>query len=311
MAQGQFNREEALATLNQHWHKGMAGYNNQEGVVDPEKTNQKETEKQTTMIWECLENFKFIHMWYFTRDSLCKAAKTVWCLDKNETLAITQAVKGNVAVRTANSLITSKNVKLDHHLTYAKYMFTKNHFLMAIENAKWGNDIVDSYNWFFHNLDNHPLQDTGDRVYEDLMNKIAQELDSRDIQLGLEQPGDLGPASPGCASGIKGPNNPTVDDQSHLEDVQGPHDGARVMKEKSNIPFDRSQHQSVQNAWAGTRNIDTEPPVMNCPYGTNPTLPTAPETTKAGWSTEMAKSFAGTSSDHGAAQVFKLWRPEP
>ncbi|KAL4064092.1 hypothetical protein V8B97DRAFT_2011143 [Scleroderma yunnanense] len=208
MAQGQFNREEALATLNQHWHKGMAGYNNQEGAVDPEKTNQKETEKQTTMIWElsqftpnnthehthpnqtmnhhqpisptlstlhtqqqktsnyalkCLENFKFIHMWYFTRDSLCKAAKTVWCLDKNETLAITQAAKGNVAVRTANSLITSKNVKLDHHLTFAKYMFTKNHFLMAIENAKWGNDIVDSYNWFFHNLDNHPLQDTGDR----------------------------------------------------------------------------------------------------------------------------------------------------
>ncbi|KAL4077860.1 hypothetical protein J3A83DRAFT_4087655, partial [Scleroderma citrinum] len=104
-----------------------------------------------------LENFKFIHMWYFTRDGLHEAAKTVQHSDKNKTLAITQAAKGNIAVRAVNSLIASKNAKLDHHLTYAEYMFMKNHFLMTIENAKWGNDVIDSYNWFFHNLNNHPL----------------------------------------------------------------------------------------------------------------------------------------------------------
>ncbi|KAL4070183.1 hypothetical protein V8B97DRAFT_2024187 [Scleroderma yunnanense] len=86
---------------------------------------------------KCLENFKFVHI---------EAAKAVWCSDENEMLAIMQAVKRNVA-----------NAKLDHHLSYIEYMFMKNHFLMVIENAKWGNNVIDSYNWFFHNLDNHPL----------------------------------------------------------------------------------------------------------------------------------------------------------
>ena len=58
--------------------------------------------------------------------------------DKNETLAITQAAEGNITVRSANSLTASKNAKLDHQLTYVKFTFAKNHFLTAIESAKWG-----------------------------------------------------------------------------------------------------------------------------------------------------------------------------
>jgi len=68
-----------------------------------------------------------------------------------------------MTVRAANSLTASKNAKLDHCLTYAEYMFAKNHFLTAIENAKWGNEALDAFNWFFHNLNNHQLQEEGDR----------------------------------------------------------------------------------------------------------------------------------------------------
>ncbi|KAG6329776.1 hypothetical protein ID866_9313 [Astraeus odoratus] len=100
-------------------------------------------------------------MWYFTREGLCKVARTVHWSDENEMLAITQAHEGNITVQAANSLTASKNAKLDHQLSYAEYMFAENHFLIVIENAKWGNKAVDTLNWFFHNIDNHPLQEEG------------------------------------------------------------------------------------------------------------------------------------------------------
>ena len=53
--------------------------------------------------------------------------------------------------------MASKNAKLNHHLLYAEFMYAKNLFLTAINNAKWGKETVDSFNWFFHNLDNHSI----------------------------------------------------------------------------------------------------------------------------------------------------------
>ncbi|KAG6325995.1 hypothetical protein ID866_13094 [Astraeus odoratus] len=41
------------------------------------------------------------------------------------------------------------------------YMYAKNQFLITIKNAKWGNKAINTFNWFFHNLDNHPLWDEG------------------------------------------------------------------------------------------------------------------------------------------------------
>ncbi|KAG6329494.1 hypothetical protein ID866_9594 [Astraeus odoratus] len=108
-----------------------------------------------------LETFKYVPMWYFTREDLWEAARTICWSDENETLAIMQAHKGNVTVRAVNSLAASKNAKLHHQLSYTEYMFTKNHFLVTIKNAKWGNKAVDTFNWFFHNLDNHPLWEEG------------------------------------------------------------------------------------------------------------------------------------------------------
>jgi len=144
---------------------------------------------------------------------------TVRHSDKNETLAITQAAEGNVTVCMANSLTASKNMKLDHQLFYTDFMFAKNHFLTAIESAKWGVKAVDVFNWFFHKLDTHFLQEEGDQgerallhyaacvqldwhdklalgkaynirtINEELLTKIACELDAWDVKVGLEQVG--------------------------------------------------------------------------------------------------------------------------
>ncbi|KAI6156542.1 hypothetical protein BKA82DRAFT_3965370, partial [Pisolithus tinctorius] len=104
-----------------------------------------------------IEAFKFIHMWYFTREGLQDAAQTVRCLEENNTLTITQATEGNVTLCSANSLTTSKNARPDHSLTFTNHMYAKNHFLTCIKNAGWGHQLVDTFNWFFHRIDNHHL----------------------------------------------------------------------------------------------------------------------------------------------------------
>lgn len=113
--------------------------------------------------------------------------------------------------------MASKNAKLNHQLTYSEFMYAKNLFLTAIDNAKWSDDAINSFNWFFHNLDNHPMQEEGDQgeralllyalrarvdwhdkltlckayniatINEDLLAKIARELDSREVRANLEQ----------------------------------------------------------------------------------------------------------------------------
>ncbi|KIN93705.1 hypothetical protein M404DRAFT_48533, partial [Pisolithus tinctorius Marx 270] len=109
-----------------------------------------------------IEAFKFVHMWYFTREGLQEAAHC-HTPKENDTLAITQAGEGNVMLHTVNSLTASRNARLDHNLTFAEYMYAKNHFLTCIDNAGWGNQLVDTFNWFFHRIDNHCLQDHGEQ----------------------------------------------------------------------------------------------------------------------------------------------------
>jgi hypothetical protein len=164
-----------------------------------------------------VEARKHVPLWYFSREGLREAARVVRQSDDNDTLAVTKAEAGQVTVRSAGSLAASKNAKLDHQLTFSEFMYAKNLFLTAIDNAKWGDDTTDSFNWFFHNLDNHPMREEGDRgerallfyasrarldwhdkltlrkaynigtINEDLLAKIAHELDSREVQTNLEQ----------------------------------------------------------------------------------------------------------------------------
>ena len=110
-----------------------------------------------------IEARKHVPLWYFSREGLHEAARVVRQSDENDTLAITKVEAGHVTVQSASSLAASKNAKLDHQLTYSEFMYTKNLFLTAIDNAKWGDDTIDSFNWFFHNLDNHPMREEGDR----------------------------------------------------------------------------------------------------------------------------------------------------
>ena len=104
-----------------------------------------------------IEARKHVPLWYFTREGLREAACTIRQSDDNDTLAVTKSEEGQVSVRSAGSLTASKNVKFDHHLPYAEFMYAKNLFLMAINNVKWGEETVDLFNWFFHNLDNHSI----------------------------------------------------------------------------------------------------------------------------------------------------------
>ncbi|KAH0840181.1 hypothetical protein J3R83DRAFT_1167 [Lanmaoa asiatica] len=104
-------------------------------------------------------------------------------------------------VRAANSLTASKNAKLDHQLPFSEFLFARNHFLMAIQNAKWGDPTVDAFNWFFHNIENHTIQyaligTTNSRqckaynigtIKDELIDRIARELDSKDVRSNLEQ----------------------------------------------------------------------------------------------------------------------------
>lgn len=77
--------------------------------------------------------------------------------EDNDTLTVTRAEEGQVTMCSAGSPPVSKNVKLNHQLTFSEFMYVKNLFLTAIDNAKWGDDTTTSLKWFFHNLDNHPM----------------------------------------------------------------------------------------------------------------------------------------------------------
>jgi hypothetical protein len=80
---------------------------------------------------------------------LREAARTVRQSDENDTLTITKVKEGQVTVRSARSLAASKNAKLDHQLSFSEFMYAKNLFLTAIDNAKWGDDATNAFNWFF------------------------------------------------------------------------------------------------------------------------------------------------------------------
>ncbi|KAL4076809.1 hypothetical protein V8B97DRAFT_2022085 [Scleroderma yunnanense] len=174
MAQGQFTREEALAALNQWWYEGLAGGNHPEEeahLLPPQQHPQAcpLPPEHVPSLVNTLNTINDPHP--VTENPFNYDPKA-----QNETLTITQATEGNIAVQAANSLIASKNVKLDHHLSYAEYMFAKNHFLMAIENdtGEQGECTILQY----------ASRATQKKAYniglinEELMTKIAQELDA-------------------------------------------------------------------------------------------------------------------------------------
>ncbi|KAL4065413.1 hypothetical protein J3A83DRAFT_470327 [Scleroderma citrinum] len=110
----------------------------------------------------CLEMFKYVPLWYFTREGLAEAASIIHIVDeKTEPLTIAQEDEGSVTLKPAHAVGLSKNARLDALLSFTDFLFVKNVFLHCIEEAKWGNVVVDLFNWFFHRLKVHNLQQEG------------------------------------------------------------------------------------------------------------------------------------------------------
>jgi len=163
---------------------------------------------------KCLETFKYVPLWYFTLEGLAEVARVLRQDDAKESLALTQETGTGLSLRPTLSISASKFAKYDHNLTFSKFLFAKNNFLTHFERAKWPGLVVDSFNWFFYNLETHVLrqeESRGERVLlhyasrvrtnwhdaspterfniaainENLMSSIARELDSRDIGRGV------------------------------------------------------------------------------------------------------------------------------
>ena len=89
----------------------------------------------------CIEAHKHVPLWYFSRKGLCKAACVIRQSDKNDILMVTKADEGP-----AGLLMASKNMKLDHQLSFSEFIYANNLFLTAIDNMKWGNNTTNSFN---------------------------------------------------------------------------------------------------------------------------------------------------------------------
>jgi len=163
-----------------------------------------------------LEAFKYVPLWYFMLEDLAEAARVLRQDDAKESLALTQGTGTCLSLCPTLSISASKFAKYDHNLTFSEFLFTKTNFLTHIEGAKWLGPVVDSFNWFFYNLETHVLQQEesrGERVLlhyashvrtnwhdaspaerfniaainENLMNSITCELDSKDVGRGVAQ----------------------------------------------------------------------------------------------------------------------------
>ncbi|KAH0839404.1 hypothetical protein J3R83DRAFT_122 [Lanmaoa asiatica] len=128
-------------------------------VFDPDSTvSTVITSRPADYAIRRIETRKYVPLWYFTREGLREAAHLIRRADDNDTLDLTQTAQGSIIARAA-----SKNAKLDHQLAFSEFLFARNLFLTAIQNANWGDATVDTFNWFFHHLENHVIREEGDR----------------------------------------------------------------------------------------------------------------------------------------------------
>ena len=161
-----------------------------------------------------LETFKYVPLWYFSLEGLTDAARTLRQSDAKDSLALTQDTDSGLTLRPTIAVSASKRTKYDHDLTFPEFLFAKNNFLACIERAQWPAPVIDSFNWFFYNLETHALrqgEERGERVLlnyaskvrlhwhdtpaeehyniasinEVLINSIARDLDARDLGKGL------------------------------------------------------------------------------------------------------------------------------
>ncbi|KAL4076157.1 hypothetical protein J3A83DRAFT_4370357 [Scleroderma citrinum] len=171
----QMTRDEAIAVLNEQWE---LQHPNNEQPPQPPPAEPRSADHLTT----------HSDAWKHSNE-------------KTEPLTIAQEDEGSITLKPAHAVGPSKNARLNALLPFTDFLFAKNIFLCCIEEVKWGNVVVDSFNWFFHRLKVHDLQqeDWHDKmtqkcgynivnINENLLNKIAWQLDSKDVQTGLSKP---------------------------------------------------------------------------------------------------------------------------
>ncbi|KAG6329737.1 hypothetical protein ID866_9353 [Astraeus odoratus] len=81
--------------------------------------------------------------------------------------AIKQEMEGCLSLHPTLSVSASKHAKYDHNLMFPDFLYAKCNFLTQIEHAKWPLAVVDTFNWFFYNIENHVLRQQakqGERV---------------------------------------------------------------------------------------------------------------------------------------------------
>ncbi|KAL4081591.1 hypothetical protein V8B97DRAFT_2001740 [Scleroderma yunnanense] len=206
----QMTRDEAIAVLNEQWE--LQHPNNEQPPQPPpaeprrcRRQSSKTTPTKYGSQCRCADHLT-------THSDAWKHSN-----EKTEPLTIAQEDEGSITLKPAHAVGPSKNARLNALLPFTDFLFAKNIFLCCIEEVKWGNVVVDSFNWFFHRLKVHDLQQEGEcgkralvhyaahvhqdwhdkmtqkcgynivNINENLLNKIAWQLDSKDVQTGLSK----------------------------------------------------------------------------------------------------------------------------
>ncbi|KIO00953.1 hypothetical protein M404DRAFT_111406, partial [Pisolithus tinctorius Marx 270] len=110
-----------------------------------------------------LETFKYVPLWYFTREGIEDATRLLRQDDAKESLALMREGEGSITLRPTLSVAASKQARYDHDLSFNDFLFARNGFLLHIEQAKWSPKVVDSFNWFFFNIETHVFRQQGDQ----------------------------------------------------------------------------------------------------------------------------------------------------
>ena len=110
-----------------------------------------------------LEAFKYVPLWYFSLEGLADAARSLRQSDAKDSLMLTQVADMGLALHPTITVAAFKQARFDHNLTFSEFLFAKNNFMTSIEHAEWPAEVVNSFNWFFYNLDTHQLRQEGER----------------------------------------------------------------------------------------------------------------------------------------------------
>lgn len=103
-----------------------------------------------------LENFKYVELFYFTREG-CLDAQNHQRTEADDTHGLSK-VGDHVSFRSISAVRASKNVILDVNLTWNQMSYAKNAFLQHLEKAEWPAKHINALAHFFIRLESSPYR---------------------------------------------------------------------------------------------------------------------------------------------------------